>query len=142
MADKLCVVVDLSVVLDVIQQRAAHYTDSARILDAVVREEIKGVLAAHSITTLFYVITRWQNRKVAVTALTGLLDVFTIAAVDNQVIRKALSWGWKDLEDAVQMAAALAAGVDYIITRNKKDFQAQPVPVLAPVGLLALLAQK
>ena len=141
MAGKLTVLVDLNVVVDVVQERQPFYADSASVLDAVVRQEIKGLIAAHSVSTLFYVITRWRNRETAVAAITGLLDVFTVATVDDQVVRKALIWGWQDFEDAIQMGAALNAQVDYIVTRNKRDFEAQPVPVLSPAGVLALLAQ-
>ncbi len=141
MAGKLTVLVDLNVVIDVVQARQPFYADSASVLDAVVRQEVKGLIAAHSVSTLFYVITRWRNRETAVAAITGLLDVFTVATVDDQVIRKAVIWGWQDFEDAIQMGAALNAQVDYIVTRNKRDFEAQPVPVLSPAGVLALLAQ-
>lgn len=141
MAGKLQILVDLNVVIDVVQQRQPFYTDSARVLDAIVRQEVRGSIAAHSISTLFYVITRWRNRETAVAAITGLLDVFIVATVDDQVVRKALIWGWQDFEDAIQMGAALNAQVDYIVTRNKRDFEAQPVPVLNPAGMLALLSQ-
>lgn len=141
MGGKFKVLVDLNVVLDVVQQRQPFLADSAKLLDAIVREEVTGLLAAHSITTLFYVVSRWQNRATAVTALTSLLDAFTVAPVNDAVIRKALAWGWNDYEDGVQMAAALEMEADYLISRNRSDFEAQPVPVLNPAGLLALLAQ-
>ncbi len=141
MAGKFQILVDLNVVIDVVQERQPFYADSASVLDAVVRQEVKGLIAAHSVSTLFYVITRWRNRETAVAAITGLLDVFTVATVDDQVVRKALIWGWQDFEDALQMGAALNAQVDYIVTRNKRDFEVQPVPVLSPAGVLALLAQ-
>jgi len=67
---------------------------------------------------LFCIINRIRNRETAVTAITSLLEVFTIATVDNAVIRKALTWGWKDFEDAVQMAAAAHINANYLITRN------------------------
>jgi hypothetical protein len=133
--------VDLNVILDVIQQRQPFYEESARVVDAVVRGQAVGWLAAHSITTLFYVINRVRNRETAVTAITGLLDVFTVAAVDDQVIRQALAWGWPDFEDAVQMAAAVQAQADYLITRNPRDFQSSILPVVQPAAFLTLLEQ-
>ena len=139
MADKLRILVDLNVVIDVVQNRQPFYDVSARVLDAVVRKEAEGWLAAHSITTLFYVITRLQNRATAVAATTDLLNTFTVATVDDGVIRKALAWGWKDFEDAVQMAAAVQAHVDYLVTRNPRDFKGGLVPVVQPAALLALL---
>lgn len=141
MANKLRLLVDLNVIIDVVQNRQPYYEESSRVLDAIVRKEVEGWLAAHSVTTLFYVITRLRNRGTAVAAITGLLDVFTVATVDDQVIRKALSWGWQDFEDAVQMAAAVNAGADYIVTRNPRDFQDGLIPVVQPAALLALLKQ-
>ncbi|MCC6607332.1 MAG: PIN domain-containing protein [Anaerolineae bacterium] len=139
MANKPAILVDLNVILDVIQQRQPFYEESARVVDAVVRGQAVGWLAAHSITTLFYVINRVRNRETAVTAITGLLDVFTVAAVDDQVIRQALAWGWPDFEDAVQMAAAVQAQADYLITRNPRDFQSGSLPVVQPAAFLTLL---
>jgi predicted nucleic acid-binding protein len=142
MAAKLRVLVGLNVIIDVVQQRQPFYTDSARVLDATVHGKVTGLLAAHSLSTLFYVMTRWQSREAASTTIASLLDVFTVATVNDSVVRKALTWGWRDFEDAIQMAAALNEQADYVVTRNGQDFETQPVPVLKPSGLLALLAQK
>jgi predicted nucleic acid-binding protein len=139
MAERWRVLVDTNVVLDVIQQREPFYEDSASILDAVAYRTIEGMLAAHSVTTLFYVINRQQGYATAVHALHRLLEYFAITPVDDVTIRQALIWGWRDFEDAVQMAAASQHHLDYIVSRNPKDFETQPVPVLSPAGLLALL---
>jgi len=79
------------------------------------------------------------KRETAVSAITNLLDVFTVSTIDDQVIRKAMSWGWSDFEDAVQMAAAAQIGVDYLITRNPRDFKGGVVPVVQPAAFLTLL---
>lgn len=139
MASKIRVLVDLNVIIDVIQNRQPFYEDSAGVIDVVARGEVLGWLAAHSITTLFYIVSRSRNREAAVQAVTGLLESFTAAKVDDTVIREAISLGWKDFEDAVQMAAAGVEGVDYLITRNIKDFQSGQVSVIQPAAFLALL---
>jgi len=139
MASKIRVLVDLNVIIDVMQNRQPFYEDSAGVVDAVARGEVKGWLAAHSITTMFYVISRIRNRETAVQAVTSLLESFTVAKVDDTIIREALSLSWKDFEDAVQMASASAEGVDYLITRNIKDFQSGPVPGIQPPAFLTLL---
>ncbi len=141
MADKPIILVDLNVIVDVVQQRQPFYEQSANILDAVVRGQAEGWLAAHSITTLFYIINRVRNRETAVTTITSLLEIFTVATVDDAVIRKALSWGWKDFEDAVQMAAAANAHANYLITRNPRDFRDGIIPVVQPAAFLTLLKQ-
>ena len=139
MANKLTVLVDLNVILDVLQNRQPFYDESASVVDSVARHEVTGLLAAHSVTTLFYVLNRFRNRETAIAAITGLLDAFSVATVDEVVVRKALSWGWPDFEDAVQMAAALSARVDYLITRNPRDFQEGIVPIVQSGAFLALL---
>ena len=139
MANKLTVLVDLNVILDVLQNRQPFYDESASVVDSVARHEMTGLLAAHSLTTLFYVLNRFRNRETAIAAITGLLDAFSVATVDEVVVRKALSWGWPDFEDAVQMAAALSARVDYLITRNPRDFQEGIVPIVQSGAFLALL---
>jgi len=140
MADKLRLLVDLNVILDVLQDRQPFYEESANVLDAVVRQKVTGYLAAHSVTTLYYVLNRMRNREAAVAAIGGLLDAFTIAAVNDKVIRQAFSWGWPDFEDAVQMAAAANAGADYLITRNPRDFYEGIVNVVQPAALPAILS--
>ena len=139
MASEMRVLVDLNVIIDVMQNRQPFYEDSAGVVDAVVKRDVLGWIAAHSIATMFYVISRIRNRETAVQAVTSLLESFTVAKVDDKVIREALSLSWKDFEDAVQMASAGAEGVDYLITRNIKDFQSGPVPVIQPAAFLALL---
>jgi predicted nucleic acid-binding protein len=139
MTSKPGILVDLNVILDVLQNRQPFYEDSAGVIDVVVRGEATGWLAAHSLTTLFYIISRVRSREAAVQALTNLLKSFTVAAVDDSVIRKALAWGWTDFEDAVQMATADAEKIDYLITRNVNDFENGPVPVMQPAAFLTLL---
>jgi len=46
-----------------------------------------------------------------------------------------------DFEDNLQIACAVEARLDAIVTRNPKDFAGSPVPVLTPAELLALLAK-
>ncbi len=43
-----------------------------------------------------------------------------------------------DFEDAVTSEAAIAAGVEVIVTRNKPDFSASSVPAMLPEEFLAL----
>jgi hypothetical protein len=67
-----------------------------------------------------------------------LVDV-DVAAVTGNEIRQAISLDWGDFEDAVQYAAGESIAVDYIVTRNKKDFASASMPVVSPDELLLLL---
>ena len=65
----------------------------------------------------------------------------TDAPIDQPAIEEALSLPSRDLENAVQMIAALHCGAQYPITRNVQDYQAGPLPAPQPAEFLALIAR-
>ncbi len=58
---------------------------------------------------------------------------------DPPVLRRALSLGWPDFEDAVCAAAAESCGCDAIVTRDPKGFVESPVRVVDCPAALAWL---
>jgi predicted nucleic acid-binding protein len=139
MAAEFKVLIDLNVILDVLQRREPFYDMSARVLAAAETGLIEGWIAAHSLTTLFYLVARYQSTEQARVALTDLLTFLSVAAVNHEVIEQALNLPYPDFEDAVQMMAAVRSGVQYLVTRNVRDYGMGPLPVLQPAELLALV---
>ena len=139
MAPKLKVIIDLNVVLDVLQQRELFYESSSAILAAAETDRIDGYLAAHSVTTLFYLIQKDRSSADAKAALTNLLQFLKIAPVDQSTIEQSLNLDYQDFEDAVQMISAVQCRADYLVTRNIKDYQPALLPVIQPVDFLATL---
>jgi predicted nucleic acid-binding protein len=131
---KLRVLFDLNVVLDVLARRQPHYPDAARVWAYVESGQIEGLLAAHSVTTLFYLLHRHLGLAQAKVALHDVLRVFRVAAVDQAVIQAALVLDWNDFEDAVQATAATASEAAYLITRNEADFADSSVTVIHPAN--------
>jgi hypothetical protein len=139
LAGELRLLVDVGVVLDVLANRVPHYEGSALVWAAVETGRSKGMIAAHTVTTLHDLLGRHADRSTASSAVHDLLSVFDVATVDGDVLRHALSLGWSDFEDAVQVAAAVSAGATHVVTRNTKDFGSSPLPVLQPAEIAALL---
>jgi predicted nucleic acid-binding protein len=139
MAAEFKVLIDLNVVLDVLQRREPFYDMSAGVLASAETGMVEGWVAAHSLTTLFYLLARYQSAEQARVALTDLLTFLSVAAVDHVVIEQALNLPYADFEDAVQMMAAVRSGVQYLVTRNVRDFSKGPLPVIQPAELLALV---
>ena len=130
---------DTNVLLDVLAQREPWVQDAATLLSLVDSGQVQGVVAAHTITTLHYLLSKHLGRAKAATALVELVDLVTIATVDASVIQKGLALGWDDFEDAVQAVCALQIGADYFVTRNKQDFSALSIPVVTPSEVLPSL---
>lgn len=139
MASKMRVLVDINIILDVLQKREPFYDASAGLLAHIETGRIEGFIAAHSVTTLFYLISKDQSPAAARVILTSLMQFLKIAPVDHAVIEAALNLPYKDFEDAVQMVSAMQCKANFLVTRNQKDYQPAPVTVIQPVELLATL---
>jgi predicted nucleic acid-binding protein len=139
MAQKIKVLFDLNIILDVLQEREPFYETAAQLLAYAETGKIQGFVAPHSLTTLFYLIQKDQSAAHAKVTITNLLQILKIATVDQSTIEQALSLSYKDFEDAVQMMAAVQCKADYLVTRNVKDFQPAPLSVIQPSGLLAII---
>jgi predicted nucleic acid-binding protein len=133
------VLVDLNVILDVLTLREPYHKTSRQVWAAVEAGRVQGLIAAHSVTTLFYLLTRHTSSAQARMTLIDLLQVFSVASVDQAAIQTAIIFAWPDFEDAVQMTAAMQAGATYVVTRNPDDFKNGPLAALTPPSFLALL---
>jgi len=139
MAQKIKVLFDLNIILDVLQEREPFYEISAQLLAHAETGKIHGFIAPHSLTTLFYLIQKDQSASHAKVTITNLLQILKIATIDQSTIEQALSLPYNDFEDAVQMMAAVQCKADYLVSRNVKDFQPAPLSVVQPSELLALI---
>lgn len=139
MAQKIKVLFDLNIVLDVLQQREPFYETSAQLLAYAETGKIYGYIAPHSLTTLFYLIEKDRSSAHAKVAITSLLQVLEVATIDQSTIEQALSLPYRDFEDAVQMMTAVQCKAEYLVTRNMKDFQPAPLSVIQPSELIALI---
>lgn len=136
------ILVDVNVVLDVLLERAEWAQESAALLDAAERGKITAYVAGHTITTAHYIVARAAGRRRAATAVTDLLRIVHVVPISESDFAQALVLGFADFEDAVQAAAALKVGADYVATRNTTDFKKSPVKARSPAELLALLNQR
>lgn len=131
------VLLDVNVVLDVLLDRKPFADPASAVWAAVERGEAEGLLSAHAVTTLHYLNAKAVGVRMASETTEALLSVFNVAAVDEAVLRSALSLEWKDFEDAVTAAGARRAKCDAVVTRNPKDFKGAPVRILTPAEAVA-----
>ena len=130
---------DVNVVLDVLLDRKPHAEASAVAWAAVETGAAEGLLAAHAVTTIHYLIRKEMSAAKARRIISAILRVFGIAAVNSAVIQEALQLSCPDFEDAVTAAAARQTSCDYIVTRDPKGFRGSPVQPLTPEAARPLL---
>ncbi len=134
--------VDINVILDVLGERQPWFADSAAVISMIETPGTRGCIAAHSVTTLVYLLTRHLGRLRANAVLLDLLDSVEVVPLNRDLLLQALTLGWEDAEDAVQAVSALGCSADYIITRNTADFRESTIPALTPTELLAILGSR
>lgn len=139
MAAKIKAFFDLNIILDLLQNREPFYEASAQLLAYAETGKIQGFVAPHSLTTLFYLISKDQSAAKARATLTNLLQFLSVAKIDQSTIEQAMSLSYRDFEDAVQMIASVQCKADYFVTRNPKDFQPPLLTVIQPSELIALI---
>ncbi len=130
---------DINVILDVLLDRQPHVTASAAAWAVVEAGILEGMLAAHAVTTIHYLVRKEKGTVKAARIVSAILNVFGVATVDSAVIQEALRLPFSDFEDAVTATAARLAGCEYIVTRDPKGFRGSPVRCLTPESATPLL---
>lgn len=131
---------DLNVILDVILDRRPGADAAASLWAAIERGHGRGLIPAHGVTTIFYLLEKARGAAFAREGVERLVNVFGVASVNDTVVRRALVFGWPDFEDAVCAAAAEASGCDAIVTRDPDGYPNSPLPVIDPAAALSWLA--
>ena len=126
--------IDINVLLDVALQRPGAPA-AARLLAQCGRQH-EAWLAWHSIATLAYLIERQLSAISGRDFIRSTLVWADVAKTDRPDALAALDLPMHDFEDAFQVAAAMACGAQFIITRNERDFKNSPVPALNPEAFL------
>ena len=131
---------DINTLLDYLQQRDPWYPAARGLFLAEQQERVDLVVSANTVATLHFFIRKKDTKKKAVLKLEMLLQRLGLADVTGAVINRSLRLGLEDLEDGIQAAAALEAGIPVLVTRNPKDFgRIEGLQVLPPEIALAAL---
>jgi predicted nucleic acid-binding protein len=114
--------IDSDIILDLIQKREPFYKEAVSLFALVEENKVKGFVSPLIFANLFYILRKIENSKFAIQVLTRLKAILHVLTIDEKIVELALSSGFKDFEDAIQYYSALEANLEYILTRNKKDY--------------------
>jgi predicted nucleic acid-binding protein len=113
------ILIDVNVVLDLLLDRKPFVEASAAVWAAIETGTAEGVLAAHAVTTVYYLVQKEMGGVKARRIIAEILRIFDVAAVDLAVVQ---------------------AGCDFIGTRDLKRFRGSPVRSLTPEAVAPLLS--
>ncbi|MFB9842192.1 type II toxin-antitoxin system VapC family toxin [Mucilaginibacter ginsenosidivorans] len=132
--------IDTNVVIDFLADRRPFSIDAARLFDLAINQKVKVHISAVSYNNIYYILRQSLTRDVTIKLLEELSGMTEIVDVTNDIIRKSLKTDFKDYEDAIQYYSALSLPeIDFIVTRNSRDFKKSIISVLTPAEAIASL---
>ena len=136
--------IDTDIIIDVILNRENHYADSAAIFKCFENNTVKLYTSSSIIINAQYIGQKHISKEKCRAAIKYLLEYFEILEPTKFTIIQAYNSDFSDIEDAIQYFMAKDSGlIDYIITRNVKDYKKENngIPALTPDQFIKLLSK-
>lgn len=133
------VLIDTNVVLDFLLEREPFVEAAADLFERIDDGQIQAFITATTITNIYYIIRKASGSAVARNAVEQILTDLDVCPVERSTLQLAIGFNFRDFEDAVQYACALASQVDVIVTRNASDFTTSQISVVSPEELKKIL---
>ena len=129
------ILIDTNIILDVLCNRKDFVDDSLKVFKYCEAEQITGYISALSIPNIVYIMRKELDSDKIREILNALTSIFTVVDLRESDLIKASDLDFNDYEDALQSVCAARIKVNYIVTRNIKDFKNSPIPAVKPSEL-------
>lgn len=130
------VFVDTDVCIDLLSARKPFNTTAELLFSLADNGKIKIYVSALSFSNIDYVLRSQYSTNHSRQIIAKFKTMVHVLAVDSKTIDLAITSDFKDFEDAIQYACALAHNLTTIITRNIKDYKKATIKVLTPETFL------
>ena len=124
--------IDTNVLVDFALDRGEFAPVAEALLNRIEQTSTTAFVAWHTVATFYFLVQRETDRTIARAFVERLTNFLTVVSTGHAELDYALSLPMRDFEDAMQVAAARAAGAQHIITRDIGDFTNSPIPAIVP----------
>lgn len=98
------ILIDTNVLIDYILEREPFFDDAMRVISSCIDGSVKGYIAAHSISNMFFILRKDFTIKERREILSNLCTIFEVEGIDKSKLMLALSnEKFSDFEDCLQM---------------------------------------
>lgn len=133
----MLVLIDTNVILDMLEKREPFYESSNDVLSLCASKKIKGYIALHTVSNIFYIFRKNYSAENRRRLILGILKFLQVANINYENVLHALERNnFPDFEDCLQDECAAQNHADYIITRNTDDFLGLNIPAITPSDFL------
>lgn len=123
--------VDADIILDLLLERAPFYDSANNLFSKIEEGACKGFTSTIVISNLHYLIEKAENKSLAGKGTLKLLRLFEIIPIEKDDFVNSLNSNFSDFEDGTQYYASLRNNIDFIITRNIRDYKHSKIKVLS-----------
>ena len=131
------VFLDSDVILDLLTEREPHLEAVINIFIEIQNKKISAYTSPVVIANVFYIMARHTNKNTALKALIKIKSLIKVLSCGDDEIELALSSDFTDFEDSIQYYTALNHKIDFILTRNVKDYKNANMNVVTPLEYIA-----
>lgn len=134
--------IDTNIIIDALTSREP-FRETAEQIFILAANQIEDLyITASSATDIYYLTKKHlHDTEQAKNIMSKLYELFYILDVTSEDCRQALSLDIKDYEDAVVSYCAVRNQMDYIVTRNIKDFKKSKIKVILPDEFINLSSE-
>ena len=131
---------DTNVIIDFLADRRPFSLTAAEIFNASLSGYVKIYISSVSYNNIYYILRQSLSHNETLKLLEALSEMTEIVDVTKAVIKKSLKSEFKDFEDAIQYNCALTVSkLDFIVTRDSKDFKKSTLPVMNPQEAVGII---
>ena len=134
---------DTNVIIDVLTSREPWNKSAEKIFLMGANHLVDMYITASSATDIYYLLRKFikdtKQSKQIMSKLYSLISILDVTATD---CIEALDSSIADYEDAVVEKVAISKKMDYIVTRNIKDYQAGMIEAILPDDFITMMREK
>jgi len=129
--------IDSDIILDLLIKRN-EYQSSAKLFTIIENKELKGYTSPIVFANVHYIMTKYGGKEKSILNLRILRKFLSILTLDEEILNEALYAEAPDFEDSIQYISSEKNEIDFIITRNKKDYKRSKIPALTATEFLKI----
>ena len=127
------VFIDTNILIDFLAAREPFAEEAMALFQLADNDEIELMVSDLTIINTVYILRRMHYGLSEIyDSLDNIRPLLTITSMGATVVDRCLQHRSDDFEDEMQYFSAVDANADYIITRNKKDFDFGDSAVMTP----------
>lgn len=129
-------------IIDALTSREPWNESAEKIFIMAANHIVDMYITASSATDIYYLVRKHlHNTEAAKQVMSKLYSLMGILEVTGNDCVEALASSITDYEDAVVEKVASRKDMDYIVTRNIKDYQAGNTQVILPDDFISLISE-